>query len=248
MQIALSDFQDQLMRGLAHRMNNILSLFHGYLGLLMDDKKLDPVTKEGLAKIKEGARAASDLMDRTNALVRPTAAVWRDVNLADLLRQMRPTFESFCGPRVRVEIDCPQDLPSVWADASRVRMALVELVRNACEAATEQVTIRVTSASGRVQGELFDSEPTAPEHWLTIEVIDDGAGIPIEQAERIYQPFYSTKTKKRQNAVGLGLTVAIGCAQQLSGSVRHRSHPGETAFELILPSRVAHEEEIAAVA
>jgi hypothetical protein len=35
MQIALSDFQDQLMRGLSHRMNNILSLFHGYLGLLM---------------------------------------------------------------------------------------------------------------------------------------------------------------------------------------------------------------------
>src|SRR5687768_1289668 len=99
MQIAQSEFQDQLMRGLAHRMNNILSLFHGYLGLLMDDKKLDPVTKEGLAKIKDGARAATDLMDRTQALVRPTGAVWRDVNLGDLLRQMRPTFESYCGPR-----------------------------------------------------------------------------------------------------------------------------------------------------
>ena len=110
MQIALSDFQDQLMRGLAHRMNNILSLFHGYLGLLMDDKKLDSVTKEGLSKIKDGAKAASDLMERTHALVRPTSAVWRDINLCDLLRQMRPTFESFCGPKVRIAIECDGDV------------------------------------------------------------------------------------------------------------------------------------------
>src|SRR5204863_6786752 len=94
MQIALSDFQDQLMRGLTHRMNNILSLFHGYLGLLMDDKKLDAITREGLAKIKDGARAASDLMERTNALVRPNSAIWREVNIADLLRQFRMTLEA----------------------------------------------------------------------------------------------------------------------------------------------------------
>jgi signal transduction histidine kinase len=246
MQIALSDFQDQLMRGLSHRMNNILSLFHGYLGLLMDDKKLDSVTKEGLSKIKDGAKAASDLMERTHALVRPTAAVWRDINLSDLLRQMRPTFESYCGPKVRIAIECPDDLPLVWADASRVRMALVELVRNACEAASSEVTIRVSAASNRVQGELFENSATSPEHWLTIAISDNGAGIPTEQAERIYQPFYSTK--KRQNAAGLGLTVAIGCAQQLSGSVRHRSHPGETTFELVLPSRVAQAQEVAQVA
>ena len=41
MQIEHSEFQDQLVRGLAHRMNNILTLFHGYLGLLLDNKKLD---------------------------------------------------------------------------------------------------------------------------------------------------------------------------------------------------------------
>ena len=246
MQIALNDFQDQLMRGLSHRMNNILSLFHGYLGLIMDDKKLDPVTKEGLAKIMNGARAASDLMERTQALVRPSAAIWRDVNLGDLLRQLRPTFESFCGARVSIAIECAQDLPCVWADASRIRMALIELVRNACEAARTKVTVRVTVTSERVQAELFEATSTAPEHWLTVEIADDGPGIPIEQAERIYQPFHSTK--KRANAAGLGLAVAIACAQQLSGTLRHRSRPGETVFQFVLPSRVAQEEPVAAVA
>ena len=229
-------------------MNNILSLFHGYLGLLMENKQLDAVTKEGLAKIREGARAATELMDRTNALVRPSGAVWRDVSLGDLLTQLRPTFESFCGPRVRVEIECADDLPRVWADGSRVRLAVTELVRNACEAAKSKVVVRVVAAEGRVQGELFGNAAEAPEHWLTVNVTDDGPGIPIEQAERIYQPFYTTKTK--QNAAGLGLAVAIGCAQQLNGSVCHRSRPGETTFELTLPSRVAQEavEELSEVA
>src|SRR5438874_1259487 len=79
MQIEHSEFQDQLVRGLAHRMNNILTLFHGYLGLLLDNKKLDKPTLDGLAKIQNGARAASDLMDRTHSLVRPSSAVWREL-------------------------------------------------------------------------------------------------------------------------------------------------------------------------
>src|SRR5688572_4148649 len=129
LRVSLEQFQEQLIRGLSHRMNNILSLFHGYLGLLMEDKKLDAVTREGLAKIKEGARAASDLMERAQSLARPTGAVWRDVNLGDLLRQLRPTLEGYCGPRIKLEIECADDLPTVWADASRIRMAISELVK-----------------------------------------------------------------------------------------------------------------------
>ena len=204
------------------------------------------MARAGLAKIKEGARAASELMERTNALVRPTSTTCREINLADLIRQARPQLESFCNSGTRLEIECSDDLPHVWADASRVRLALIELVRNASEAARESVRITVSAASGRVQGELFDNSENAPEHWLTIGIRDDGAGIPIECAERIYQPFYTTKTK--QNAAGLGLTVAIGCAQQLKGTLQHRSRPGETTFELVLPSGIPQEQDVALAA
>jgi signal transduction histidine kinase len=241
-----SDSHDQLVRGLAHRMNNILSLFHGYLGLLMDDKKLDPVTREGLSKIKVGARAATELMERTSALVRPASAVWREVNIADLLRQLRPTFEDACGTKLNLTIECADDLPRVWADPSRIRMALIELVRNAAEAAGNSVTIRVCANEGRVQGELFNTASQQPEHWLLISITDDGFGIPISEAERVYEPFYSLK-KKNQNA-GLGLAVARGCSQQLGGKLTHRSRKGETTFELTLPSRTAKAGELSAVA
>lgn len=248
MQIVLSDFQDQLMRGLVHRMNNILSVFHGYVGILMEDKKLDSVTRDGLSRMKSGALAASELMDRTSALVRPVSPAWREVQLSDLLRQLKPTFERLHGPHIELEIKCENNLPSIWADASRVRMGLTELVRNACEAAKHRVTIEVSAEPRRVQEELFGAAVAEPENWVTVRITDDGRGIPAEKAETIYEPFYSTKRK--QQGAGLGLTVALGCAQHLGGKLQHHSHPGETTFEFSLPTRIssAGEQPLEAVA
>ena len=236
MQLILSDFQDQLVRGLSHRMNNILSLFHGYLGLLMDDAKLNAVTREGLKKIREGAREATELIERTNAISRPASGIRCEVNLGDFLRQVAPSFEALHGPEVRIAVECPQDLPRVWVDPSRMKLALIELVRNACEADASTVAIRATSIEDLVQAELFPgSFPPAHGQWVKIEVTGNGCVIPMSDANLIYEPFYSTK--KARHCSGLGLAVALACTQQFGGSLQHRSRKGETTFEMVLPAR-----------
>jgi signal transduction histidine kinase len=245
MQIVLSDFQDQLVRGLSHRMNNILSLFHGYLGLLMDDRKLDPVSREGLKKIRDGARAASELMERTNAISRPASAVRREVNLADFFRQLAPTFEELRRPKVRITVECPENLPRVCLDPPRFKLAIVELIRNACEAATSTVIIRVTETVDSLQTELFPGRfPGVPAASVTVTIADDGAGVPVAEANRIYEPFYTTK--KARTSAGLGLTVALGCAQQFGGSLSHRRQERHTMFEMVLPARLHGELSAAA--
>jgi signal transduction histidine kinase len=233
MQIEHTEFQDQLVRGLAHRMNNILTLFHGYLGLLLDNKKLDKATVEGLARIQAGARAASDLMDRTHSLVRPSTVVWRELDLADMLRRLRPVFDEMCGPKTKLQVRCPEDVPRIWADVGRVKTAVVEIVRNACEA---------TASGGTVTVELHAGEPSPPPSqakqsikWVSVTVTDNGPGISKSMLERIFTPFFSTK--KKENAAGLGLTVARGFVQQHAGVIRLSSEPGKTAFHILLPSR-----------
>ena len=233
MQIEHSEFQDQLVRGLAHRMNNILTLFHGYLGLLMENQKLDKQTREGLAKIKDGARAASELMDRTHSLVRPPAVVWREIKLHDFIHMLRPSFESLCGSNTKLTIECPDELPAIWGDATRVKSAIFELVRNGIEATTGingHVKIAVTATN---------KPPGTPAkqtlQWISISITDDGPGVPDELKERIFQPFFSTK--KKSNATGLGLTVAAGFVQQMGGVLRFDSVPGKTTFQMLLPSR-----------
>ncbi len=233
MQIEHSEFQDQLVRGLSHRMNNILTLFHGYLGMLLDNKDLDRTTLDGLAKIKEGARAASELMDRTHSLVRPSSVVWREIDLGDMLRVLRPSFEAMCGPNARLELHCPPDVPRITADMGRVKTAIVEIVRNACEA---------TAGSGIVRIDLRAEEPAPPPSaaqqstkWISVVVTDTGGGVPEELREKIFTPFFSTK--KKPNAAGLGLTVALGFVQQHGGVIRVKSERGTASFEILLPTR-----------
>lgn len=233
MQIEHSDFQDQLVRGLAHRMNNILTLFHGYIGLLLDDQRLDKTALDSLAKIQDGAKAASDLMDRANSLVRPPTVVWREVQLDEFVRMLKPSFDTLRGPKTTLVIDAANDLPPIWADATRAKTAIFELVRNALEA--------TFSTGGTVRIELR-AEPQPPgtqarqnTPWVSLRVIDDGPGIPAEIGERIFQPFYSTK-KKQANA-GLGLTVVAGFVAQHHGVLRHECAPSQTIFQMLLPTR-----------
>ncbi len=233
MQIEHSEFQDQLVRGLAHRMNNILTLFHGYLGLLLDNKKLDKPTLEGLAKIQNGARAASDLMDRTHSLVRPSSTVWRDLDLSEMLLRLRPTLVEMAGPKVRLTLRCLDETPKVWADVGRIKTAIVEVIRNAIDA---------TAGGGNISVELTaGATPPAPTsakqaiQWLSLAVTDDGPGIPKESLEKIFTPFYSVK--KKGNSTGLGLTVALGFVQQHGGVIRVTSAPKKTTFQILLPVR-----------
>jgi two-component system cell cycle sensor histidine kinase/response regulator CckA len=237
MHIDQSDFHDQLVRGLTHKMNNILSLFHGYLGLLMDDKKLDPSTVAGLARIREGAKAATELMDRTKVLARPSSVVWREVNVADLFKRMQPDFEAACERGVTLQIDVPQDLPSIWTDTSRLKTAILEVVKNACEASPpgEVVQVEIVAESQTSATPSAAGKAAQPITWISINITDNGGGIPSELSEKIFHPFFSTKQK--QNATGLGLTVALGLVQQLGGGLRFQTKPGLTTFRLLLPSR-----------
>ncbi len=225
-------------------MNNILSLFHGYLDLLMDDQKLNPVMKEGLTRIRRGAREATDLMERINAISHPASRTAREMEPADFFRQLAPTLERLQTPKIEIVLECPDGLPSMRVDASRVKLALVELVRNACEAATTKVLIRVSAEKGGEQPELFPGGGEREGDWLKIEVTDDGAGIRTSDATRIYEPFFSTK--KTAHVTGLGLAVALGCVQQFGGTLRHRSTKKGTTFEMSLPARIP--QQLSAVA
>ena len=227
MHIVHSDFQDQLVRGLAHRMNNILTLFHGYLGLLIENKDLDQTTLDGLAKIKLGAIQASELIDRTHALVRPSATVLREINLGEYLPLLRPSFEALCGPKTTLEMEIEENLPHTQSDASRLRTAISELVKNACEA--------TFTSGGKVVVSARSEHPKGSRsRWVVVSVSDDGPGVPDELRERIFTPFFSTK--KKQNAAGLGLTVALSFVQQHGGNLKFEAEPGKTTFDLRLPA------------
>jgi signal transduction histidine kinase len=238
MRIEQSEFHDHLVRGLSHKMNNILSLFHGYLGLLIDDKKLDAETTAGLLRIRDGADAAARLMERTKALATPSSPHWRQVAPEDFLCTLLPALHLYADRGVRIQVFCEPGIPPLWAEASRLRVALKEIVRNACEASPPNgvvhISVKTHARPVRTRGPRPASPPTS---WTAISVSDSGKGIPADLHKKIFQPFFSTKQKS--DSMGLGLSVALGLVQQLGGAIRLQSKPGRTTFKVLLPCRAA---------
>jgi signal transduction histidine kinase len=238
MRIEQSEFHDHLVRGLTHKMNNILSLFHGYLGLLLDDKKLDPDTLDGLLRVRDSADAAARLMDRAKALATPSNSHWSQVAPDDFLRSLLPALQLCAARGIRIRTSCEPGLPPLWTDTVRLRIALKEIVKNACEASPADgvvdICIKTHSRPVRTRGGSLASPPIS---WVAISVADAGEGIPAALHRKIFQPFFSTKSQ--MDSIGLGLSVALGLVQQLGGAIRLQSKPGRTTVKVLLPSRTA---------
>ena len=237
MRIEQSEFHDHLVRGLAHKMNNILSLFHGYLGLLIDDKRLDRETMAGLLRIRESAEAATKLIDRTKSLANPSSASqWRQVYPEDMFRSLLPSLQLYASRGVQIQVTCEPGLTPIWADTARLRVAVKEIVKNACEASPAngivQISIKSQTRPARGSSRRRTTPPIA---WTSISVADSGKGIPADLNDKIFQPFFSTKNKR--DSMGLGLSVALGLVQQLGGAIRLQSKPGKTTVKVLLPSR-----------
>jgi two-component system cell cycle sensor histidine kinase/response regulator CckA len=236
MRIEQSEFHDHLVRGLAHKMNNILSLFHGYLGILIDDKKVDRETMAGLLRIRDSADAATKLMDRTKALAnRSSSSHWRQIAAEDILRALLPSLQLYADRGVRIQVACASGLPPLWADTARLRVAIKEIVKNACEASPADGIVRISIKPHKRPVRTTIRHAAPPISWVAISVTDSGIGIPADLSKKIFQPFFSTKHDTE--SMGLGLSLALGLTQQLGGAIRIQSKPGRTTVKLLLPSR-----------
>lgn len=121
--------------------------------------------------------------------------------------------------KVKVENQCPQDLPLVSFDASRIKQALINLLINAIDASPEGETVTVYSYLNRKR--------------LIIEVSDNGSGIPIDRKEEVFFPFFTTK----RDGTGLGLPIVKKIVEAHQGylEILGNRERGVT-FRVIIPT------------
>jgi two-component system sensor histidine kinase KdpD len=161
------------------------------------------------------ARIVADLLDLSRLEAggaEPERELWR---LDDLVRQ---TVDAL-GARDRVEVAGEEPLVNV--DATQIERVLANLVENA---------LRFTPREAQVHVRV-----TATRKEAIVRVVDQGPGLPEEELERIFEPFYRRASDPRSGA-GLGLAIARGFAEANGGRVWAESKPGQGAtFALALP-------------
>ncbi len=140
-------------------------------------------------------------------------------------------------PSAQWETDLPTPGPVIVADARQIRQVLTHLVDNAREAADASavVRVRVTTVNAAdmpdlrrfpVDGDVHDAA------YACLEVADTGCGIPEQDLDNIFDPFFSTRFPGR----GMGLAVVLGIVRERDGWVTVESQPGRgSVFRVFLP-------------
>jgi len=152
--------------------------------------------------------------------------------IEDLIAFVRPELE---GRGVHIKTSLPPDLPSLRLDPGQIRQLLLNLFRNGADAMPDGGSL--TIAVGVVTGAMGQpvQTPDAPYRSApSIEVVvtDSGPGVPAEERERIFEPFFSTKDK----GTGLGLAIARQMAEDHGGALTcERAPAGGSLFRLHLP-------------
>lgn len=155
----------------------------------------------------------------------------KPVNLHDVLDRARRSALLGFGAQMRIKEDYDPSLPSSWGDKDQLLQVVLNLLRNASEAAGEgggtirlhtyyEHSFRMRRADGSGQ-----SLP------LQIEVIDDGPGLPDNIKGDIFDPFVSG----RENGTGLGLALVSKIISEHDGWISVNSVPGKTVFRISLP-------------
>jgi PAS domain S-box-containing protein len=222
----------QLIGGVSHDFNNLLTIIGGNLELLSARVK-DEAQRAWLDRASDATRMGSRLTGRLLAFARQRQL---DVTLVDLneqVRGMKEFLQRTLGGTVDLTTSLAPDLWLTSTDPGEVENAVLNLALNARDAmpAGGKLVIEtgnVTLESGSVAGEVV----VAPGDYVQLSVSDTGAGMTPEVQTRAFEPFFTTK----KNGTGLGLSVVYSFVQQSGGQVTIYSEVGTgTTVNIYLP-------------
>jgi PAS domain S-box-containing protein len=228
----------QLAGGIAHDINNILTVIQGYASMLPGEAE-PGAADDSVRQIVLAADRAADLTRRLLAFSRRQVMQLRVVDLNDVVVGMTQMLQRIVGADVHLRLDLASTRLLTRADPGLLDQALMNLVVNAREAMPSggQLVIETREVPGAVK-----TGDGASGSALCLRVSDTGAGIPPEHLSRIFEPFFTTKEPGK--GTGLGLAIVFGIVEQHDGSITVTSEVGRgTTFEIQLVPDAAQAED-----
>ncbi|MEC9072943.1 MAG: ATP-binding protein, partial [Myxococcota bacterium] len=218
----------EMAAGLAHEIRNPLGAIKGAAQLLDED------TADGeayLQVITEEVNRLNGVVSQFLTYARPFKGTREGIDLNGVLERSL-TLVNAEEHNCEVTLDTATDLPSIRSDAELLRQVTLNLARNAIEAMGEtggHLRISTSQIQRRTVNPMGKSRRV---EFVRIRFEDEGPGIPTEVLERIFIPFYTTKT----GGTGLGLSICQRIIRSLGGSIEVTARLGEgSTFTILLP-------------
>ncbi|HXG53663.1 MAG TPA: ATP-binding protein [candidate division Zixibacteria bacterium] len=216
-----------LTAGLAHEIRNPLVAIRTFTQLL-PERYDDPEFREGFQglALKEVDRICG-LINDLLSFARPSRPNVAEENINDVVDSITRILETEAKEKnVEIIRNFTPNLPKVWIDREQMKQVFMNLVLNAIQAIKDGGAISVAT---RLYGR---SESGEPAQFVQVEVRDTGVGIPEENLDHIFDPFFTSKDE----GSGLGLSISHQIVQEHGGFVTVESKVGKgTSFFVNLP-------------
>jgi two-component system, NtrC family, sensor kinase len=214
-----------LAAGVAHEVNTPLAVISSYTQMLSKQLQGDSQKAALLEKITRQTFRASEIVNNLLNFSRTSGSEIGDVDVNKVIADTLALLEhQFKVAKVEVQNTPEPKLPAIQGNAGRLQQVFLNLFLNAKDAMPGGGTLRVATLNGES---------------VSVSISDTGTGIAPEHIQRIYDPFFTTKTSPREGqprGTGLGLSVTYGIIQEHAGKIHVESSPGAgTTFTLDFP-------------
>jgi signal transduction histidine kinase len=216
----------QLSAGIAHEIRNPLTSINILIHSLTENLPTEHSRWEDLKVIEEEILRINEIVDQFLRFAKPASPLLEKTNLIpifeEILQLLRPQIER-CRIVVKKEFE---PLPLITVDKEQIKQVILNLLMNAIQAMTGGGKLGMT---GRLSKDGY---------WVELAIQDSGVGIPPEDIDKLFDPFFSTK----EGGIGLGLSIAHRIIDQHHGKIEVESTPEKgTLFTISLP--VLNEEQ-----
>ena len=225
-----------LAGGIAHDFNNILTPIMGYAEMAASKTEASDPLHADLERILGAAQRAKDLVERILLFSRQTEKARKPVKIQLIAHEAIQLLRSSIPATISINEQIDPSCDWVMADETQIHEVIVNLCTNAYHAIEDEngaMTIGVEQL--KVNAETAGLHPNLAEaEYVRISVRDTGAGMGPAIVDRIFEPFYTTKSVGKGS--GMGLAVVHGIVHSHDGEVLVHSAPGEgSLFEVYLP-------------
>lgn len=224
-----------LAGGVAHDLNNALAPILMGMEVLKEDY---PGEANVLNMIQASARRGADMVRQLLAFAKGADGERVVLDAAQLVHEVESLMRGSFPKNIQLVVNCEPLLPGVLGDSTQLHQVLLNLCVNARDAMPQGGTLSLSADCIHVDPAFVRLAPEAREgRYVRLQIIDSGAGVAPEILDRIFDPFFSTKSLDK--GTGLGLSTVVGIVKGHKGFLQVQSKVGEgSKFSFYLP---AHE-------
>jgi PAS domain S-box-containing protein len=220
--------------GMAHDLNNLLTVIRGYSELLQSEWPEDSSLGGDLDQVVAAVDRAASVTGKILAFSRKQPVRRKRLDLNAVIDDVRPMLRHVTREPVEIRLKLDPSLWPVRADQGQMAQVLVNLVSNAGDAMPQGGDIRIATGNRTVESPASATGDLPPGNYVALTVSDHGIGMGPELSARIFEPFFSTKPPGQ--GLGLGLAVVRGIVSDMDGQVRVESREGHgSTFTVLLP-------------